>query len=98
MICTEDTAIDLVVRKVFFAFEDDRLATIHHFSGPEGVKNLTVFIVNQEKMSSEIVDLVYDRVMEILDNIAINPDSVTSRTYRMLYGQDVQRRLSTMGY
>ena len=93
----EETAIDLVVRKVFFAYEDDRLSYIHHYSGPDGVKELTTLICQREKLDSEIIELVYNQVMSILDEIALKGDNTRNR-YRALYYTDIHNRLRDRGY
>ena len=87
------SALELVVNKVFIAYQDDRLSTIHHYAGPEGVRELTTLIVNQEMMSPETIEIVYDKVMKILDEIAINRNSNISKQYWEIYHRDLSHRL-----
>lgn len=88
--------IELVALRAFFAYEDDRLSTICHYSGPEGVKEIVTILANQEKLPSETIEIIYNKVMSILDELVIDKHSAASKRYRELYSMHIQGRLSDM--
>lgn len=94
----ENSAIELIVRKVYFAYEDDRLSSIHLFSGPLGVKELVDLVVHQENLAPETAETVYKRVMNILDEIALDKNSFTGKKYRELYSVELQNRIIKASY
>lgn len=90
------SAIELVVQKVFIAYQDDKYSYIRSFEGSEGLKRLVKLAVDKEKLDTSSADSVYEIVMSILDEIAVNPESEVSRKYKNLYADSVYDRATSL--